>query len=239
MSQARSYSGTDAHFINFSGQRINLVTEKHDDFIRFSPIFTPKGLRELKMVYEDACNITSDNAYVDIQAKATENVKTELEKCCKFFQRSKFDIEMAFPNDKKIWDQFGFNDYEEARRSGKFMYMFLTDLHMIAVRNAEPLVKVGWTEDNFNVILQHRDELKNCMNEQSSSIMDRSRATENRILKLNSLYEKLSIYFKAARILYDGNEEILKWYKFPASTVSKNGVETTEEITEEITEIEQ
>lgn len=230
MSQSRSYYGTDANFINFSGQRIKLIEEKHKDFTQFSPIFTPKGLRELNQVYEEACNITTDNAYVDIQAKATEDVKLDLEACCKFFQRCKFDIEMAFPNDKKMWDQFGFNDYDEARRSGKYMYMFLTDMHMVATRNPEPLTTVGWTEENFNQILIHRDSLKENMNLQSDSIMDRSRATENRMMILNNLYEKMAIYFKAARIMYDDNEENLKWFKFPAPTTSNKSDEIEEEI---------
>jgi len=239
MSQARSYSGTDANFINFAGQGVGLITEKHDDFVQFTPIFTAESLNDLTTVYNEACNIPSDNTYVDIQAKATESVKLKLEQCCKFFQRCKFDIEIAFPNDKKMWDQFGFNDYEEARRNPKFMYMFLTDLHMIAMRNAAPLVTVGWTDESFELILNHRDSLKLKMNTQSDSIMDRSRATEDRVLKLNNLYEKLAIYFKAARILYDGNEEILKWFKFPASTVSKNSTEAENENSEETTETEQ
>jgi len=233
MSQTRFYHGTDANFIDFAGQRINLIEEKHEDFIQFSPIFTPEGLIELHAIYDEASNVTSDNAYIDIQAKATENVKSDLEACCKFYQRCKFDIEMAFPNDTKMWDQFGFNDYEEARRSGKYMFMFLTDLHMVATRNPEALTKVGWKEENFNQIVVHRDSLKANMNAQSESIMDRSRATENRGLILNNLYEKLAIYFKAARILYDDVEETLKWFKFPASATNKNSTETEEEIIEE------
>jgi hypothetical protein len=229
MSQARSYSGTDANFINFAGQGIGLITEKHEDFVQFTPIFNAESLSGLTTVYDEACNIPSDNTYIDIQAKATENVKLDLDACCKFFQRCKFDIEIAFPNDKKMWDQFGFNDYEEARRNPKFMYMFLTDLHMIAMRNAAPLVTMGWTDESFELILNHRDSLKLKMNTQSDSIMERSRATENRVLKLNNMYEKLAIYFKAARILYDGNEEILKWFKFPVASSSKPNEETVAE----------
>ncbi|WP_461632114.1 hypothetical protein [Labilibaculum euxinus] len=229
MTQSRSYYGTDANFISFSGPRIKLIEEKHNDFINFSPIFTPEGLTDLKAVYDEACNITSDNAYVDIQAKATENVKLDLDACCKFFQRCKFDIQMAFPNDKKMWDQFGFNDYEEARKSGKNMYMFLTDLHMVSVRNAEPLLKLGWTDESFSKILAHRDSLKANMILQSDCIMDRSRATDNRMLKLNNLHEKMAVYFKAARILYEDNEETLKWFKFPAASNSKPNEETKDE----------
>lgn len=216
MGQARSYNGGDANFIFFSSQSINIIDDKHDEFIAFSPHFTAETLAELKSLFETASNIPSDNTYIDIQAKATENVNVELAAAGKFFQRCKFDIEMAFPNDKKVWNQFGFNDYDNARKSGKLMYLFLTDFDMIARKYKDPLVTSGWTDDTFAAILTHRDKLKGFMDEQSDCILKRNRATEERTVALNALYDKLAIYFKAARIMYEEDEELLKWFRFPA-----------------------
>ena len=234
MSQMRSYNGTDANFIIFASQRINMIKEKHDDFIAFTPHFSADTLAELESLFGTASNIPSDNAYIDIQAKATENVATELAACCKFFQRCKFDIEMAFPKDKKVWNQFGFNDYDKARRSGKMMYMFLTDMRMIADKYKEPLTTNGWTEETFTKILTHRDTLKGFMDEQSECILNRNRATEERMTALNKLYEKLAIYFKAARIIYEEDEELAKWFKFPAPNAksSEEEPDNSEEIIE-------
>ncbi|MDQ2180822.1 hypothetical protein [Marinifilum sp. D714] len=238
MGQSRSYSGTDANFIIDSGQKINLIKEKHDDFMAFSPHFTSETLAELDSLYTKASNIPSDHTYIDIQAKATENVNKELAASGKFFQRCKFDIEMAFPNDKKVWNQFGFNDYEEARRSGKLMYLFLTDFDMIANKYKAELSANGWTEETFSAILAHRDKLKGFMDEQSDCILKRNRATEERTIALNALYEKLAIYFKAARIMYEDDPDLLKWFKFPAATPKatkeeEEGSEVNEEIINE------
>ena len=233
MGQTRAYNGSDANFIIFSGQRINIIKDKHDDFIAFSPHFIPEKLVELESLFETASNIPSDNTYIDIQAKATENVNTELAACSKFFQRRKFDIELAFPNDKKVWNQFGFNDYDEARRSGKLMYIFLTDFHMISDKYKDRLIANGWTEETFTQILNHRDQLKTYMDEQSECILNRNRATEDRTIALNSLYEKLSVYFKAARIIYEEDEDFLKWFKFPAHS-PKSSSEEEEEIVDEM-----
>lgn len=237
MNQTRSYYGSDANFIIFAGQRINIIKEKHADFTAFTPYFTTDTLAELESLYTTASNIPSDNTYIDIQAKATENVAIKLAVCCKFFQRCKFDIEMAFPNDKKVWNQFGFNDYDEARRSGKMMYMFLTDFHMIANRYKDELGAQGWVEENFTKILAHRDSLKEFMDEQSECILNRNHATEERMTALNNLYEKLSIYFKAARIMYEEDEELVKWFKFPAPNAKASEEEPDE--TEEVIETEE
>ncbi|WP_321514813.1 hypothetical protein [Marinifilum fragile] len=241
MGQTRSYNGGDANFIIFSSQSINIIRDKHDEFMAFTPHFTAETLAELNTLFETASNIPSDNTYIDIQAKATENVNTELAASGKFFQRCKFDIEMAFPNDKKVWNQFGFNDYDTARRNGKLMYLFLTDFNMIANKYKAELSAKGWTEETFSAILAHRDKLKGFMDEQSDCILKRNRATEERTIALNALYEKLAIYFKAARIMYEEDEDLLKWFKFPAASPKatkevEEGTEVNEEIVNETEE---
>ncbi|PXY00860.1 hypothetical protein DF185_13255 [Marinifilum breve] len=241
MGQSRSYNGGDANFIIFSSQSINIINDKHDEFVAFSPHFTAETQAELKTLFETASNIPSDNTYIDIQAKATENVNKELAASGKFFQRCKFDIEMGFPNDKKVWNQFGFNDYDNARKSGKLMYLFLTDFDMIANKYKEALTAEGWTEDTFSAILAHRDKLKGFMDEQSDCILKRNRATEERTIALNALYEKLAIYFKAARIMYEDDEDLLKWFRFPAPTpkATKEEAENTEVNEEVVNETEE
>ncbi|WP_282126181.1 hypothetical protein [Marinifilum flexuosum] len=234
MGQTRSYNGGDANFIIFSSQSINIINDKHDEFMAFSPHFTAETKAELQTLFEIASNIPTDNTYIDIQAKATENVNKELAASGKFFQRCKFDIEMAFPNDKKVWNQFGFNDYDNARRNGKLMYLFLTDFDMIANKYKEALTTEGWTEDTFSAILAHRNKLKGFMDEQSDCILKRNRATEERTIALNNLYEKLAIYFKAARIMYEEDEDLLKWFKFPAATPKANKEEEGTEANEEV-----
>ncbi|WP_421917984.1 hypothetical protein [Marinifilum sp.] len=238
MSQTRAYSGSDANFIIFSGHRITILKEKHTDFESFSPHFTPETFSELENIFETASNIPSDNTYIDIQAKSTEDVMKQVNVCGKLFQRSKFDIEMAFPNDKKIWNQFGFNDYEEARRNPKLMYMFLTDFHMIANKYKATLTAKGWTEERFSNILDQRNKLKAYMDEQSDCILKRNRATEERMLALNKLYEKLSTYFKAAKSIYEDDEEFLKWFKFPTPS-SKASNEKPEDKKDELTDEKQ
>ena len=145
MSNLRYYHGTDANFIVTSGQTIELIQEEQAKFAAFSIHFTPENLQELIDKYDQITSIPSDNVFIDIQAKATNEVKIEHDKSCKFFQHSKFDIEMAFPNDKLVWNQFGFNDYAKARRSPRDMFMFLSDFDTMAVRYKDILMANGWT----------------------------------------------------------------------------------------------
>lgn len=235
MSQLRIYSGTDANFIVTTGHSIKLIKDKHSEFEAFSIHFSPERLQELLDLHTEVSNIPTDNVFIDIQAKSTDEVKNEHDQCCKFFQHSKFDIEMAFPNDKLLWNQFGFNDYDKARKSPRNMFMFLTDFDMMVLRYKDVLIANAWTEEKFAYILIRRNALKSKMDEQNDCMVERKQATERRMIKLNSLYEKLAVYFRAAHIIYDGDEELLKRFKFPSSTSSVKHPEDQEEVLPEET----
>lgn len=235
MSNLRYFNGTDANFVVTSGQTIDLIQEKHSEFEAFSMHFTPERLKELIDLYDQIISIPSDNVFIDIQAKATNDVKIEHDKSCKFFQHSKFDIEMAFPNDKLVWNQFGFNDYEKARKSPRNMFMFLSDFDTMAVRYKDILTANGWTEEKFADILEHQNKLKAAMNSQNDSMIERRRATEDRVGKLNTVYEKMGTYFKAAQIIFDGDEDLLTQFRFPAPSPSSKSDDTEEEIISEET----
>ncbi len=235
MSNLRYYHGTDANFIVTSGQAIQLINEKHSKFEAFSIHFTPERLKELNDLYDQTTTIPSDNVFIDIQAKATSDVRIEHDKCCKFFQHSKFDIEMAFPNDKLVWNQFGFNDYEKARKSPRNMFMFLTDFDTMAVRYRDTLMSNGWADEKFEHVLEHQSKLKSAMNSQNDRMIERRRATERRMAILNNLYEKMALYFKAAQIIFEDDEDLLKRFKFPAPSPSSKSNDIEEDILEEET----
>jgi hypothetical protein len=233
MPHLRLYHGTDANFIAHSFDSIKVIEEKHTDFEAFSTYFTAENLTELKQLHTNASNIASDNVFVDIQTQATDKVKQENELCAKLFQRSKFDIEVIFPNDKFIWNQFGFNDYTKASRSHKQMYMFLTDFHMAAIRHKDALLANGWTEERIADILTHRDRLQEAMAEQSQKKLERRQATGQRMNILNDLYTKLSHYYKAAQIIFEDDENLLEYFKFPTATSTNKEEENEENLSEE------
>ncbi len=214
----RVYNCSDAVFISFSSQSITLIGDEHAKFMAFSNHFTPETLSAMKILFQNADAIPSDKVYVDMQAKSTNNIKLKLEETGKFYQRCKFDIEMAFPDDKNIWNQFGFNDYDEARKSARNMYMFYSDFQFMTNLHKEDLLAKNWTEETFTQIEDHKSSLKNLMDEQTKSMVERGRATDQRVVALNSLHDKLAKYMKAAKFIYDGNEEMIKWFKFPVAT---------------------
>lgn len=217
----RYYNCSDSVFTSFASQSCTLIREEHDKFKGFSTYFTDQTLQGLDRSFAIAEEIPSDKVFVDMQAKSTNNLTLKLEDSGKFYQKCKFNIEMAFPNDKNLWNQFGFNDYEEARKSPRNMYMFYCDFQFMANLHKKDLLTKNWTEETFTQIEEIKNSLKELMNEQTKCMVERGRATENRIIALNSLYELLAKYMKAAKLIYEGNDEMLKWFKFPSTTTTK------------------
>jgi len=235
MIHTRLYNCSDAVFMSWVSQRINLIREEKERFSEFSVYFTDEKISEIEALYADAMNIPSDKVYVDIQAQATENINAGVENCAKFFQSCKFDIENVFPDKKHVWNQFGFNDYEAARKSGRAMFMFYSDFMLIANMHKETMTETTWTEETFIKIAELKDSLKLNMDQQTKCRVDRGRATDDRIVCLNKIYEKLAKFMKAAKIIFADNEEMLKWFKFPASKSVKDKTEPTELETQEDT----
>jgi hypothetical protein len=208
--------------MSWVSQSINLIREEKERFAAFSIFFTPERIQEIAVLSEEANTIPSDKVYIDIQAQATENVNASVEECAKFYQACKFDIENAFPNKKNVWNQFGFNDYEAARKSGRAMYMFYSDFLLIANIHKSAMVEAGWSDEIFTKIIDLKDKLKLNMDQQTKSRIDRGRATDDRIVCLNNTYDRLSKYMKAAKIIYTSNEEMLRWFKFPVARNTKS-----------------
>ncbi|WP_321298452.1 hypothetical protein [Marinifilum fragile] len=232
-STTRLYNCSDAVFVSFSSQIISILEQEHSKFESFSTYFKPESLQLIKDQYNAASSIPSDKVHIDIQAKSTDNINKEVDECAKLYQRCKFDIELVFPNDKNIWNQFGFNDYLDARKSAKNMYMFYSDFQFMVNLHKEELMKIAWTEDIFAKIDERKNNLKALMNAQTKSMVERGRATEQRVTTLNVLYESLAKYVKAAKYIYEGNDEMLKWFKFPVTANGKKEETTEEGVTDE------
>lgn len=232
MNHSRLYSCSDAVFMSWVSQSVNLIKEEQSRFTDFSVFFTPERIQEIEVLYAEANTIPSDKVFIDIQAQATENINTCVEECARFYQSCKFDIEMVFPNKKHIWNQFGFNDYESARKSGRAMFMFYSDFLLIANLHKQAMIEAAWTEETFTKIAELKDKLKMNMDQQTKCRVDRGRATDDRVVCLNKIYEKLAKYMKAAKIIYADNQEMLRWFKFPVTSKTSKD-EATEPETQE------
>ena len=228
MNQSRLYNCSDAVFTSWMSQSLNLIKEEQEKFAAFSIFFTPEKIQQIELLIGEASEIPSDKVYIDIQAQATENINNCVEVCAKFYQICKFEIENVFPDKKHIWNQFGFNDYEAARKSARAMYMFYSDFILIANLHKSEMTETTWTEETYTKIVDLKNSLKLNMDQQTKSRVDRGRATDARVETLNKIYDILGKYMKAAKIIYAGDEEMLKWFKFP--TTNKNTKEESPEL---------
>lgn len=223
MNHSGLYSCSDAVFMRWVFQSITLIKEEKARFWAFSVLFTPEKIQEIEVLYDELSRIPSDKEYDDIQAQSTEDVKACVEACASFYQVCKFDIVNVFPNMKHIWDQFGFNDLEAARKSGRGMLLFYSDFILIAHLHKEAMIEAVWTEETFTKIAELKDELKMNLDQQSKCFVDRACASDKRHICLNTIYVKLANYMKAAKSIYMNHEGMLRWFMFPVmSKASKD-----------------
>lgn len=213
---------SNAEALIFIGDTIANLKKDFDGFKSFTPVFNQEYVDSLVGDYNDVMKFSSDNVLIDEQAQATAEVNDQLEACRKFFQKMKFYIELAFPKSQQIWNQFGYNDYEEARKSAKPMLIFMNDLELMSNKYSDKLNNQSFDKSKIEEITILKNKLRDAINWQTNKKHERSDTAFKRNQKLNLIYEKLGLVFKAAKIIYENDSQKLELYKFPAPKVKKD-----------------
>ena len=157
--KSRLYAGSDDEFLQSVRVMHGQFTLDKADFTAFDTMFSdPFGDNWLAQI-ETAADKLNDDYIVAIQATYTKRVEDKLTECRDFYQKMKYFIERAFPDNKEIWVQFGYPKYDEARKTETKMISFMGILHKAAVEYSEELIAVGFTQAQIDQIKSLHDEL--------------------------------------------------------------------------------
>src|SRR3989304_10392479 len=95
------------------------------DFVNFDIDFDDPFKDNWQAAIDLAMVTPSDETNVDIIKQFGDAADGKLVLCANYFQDAKFFIEKAHPNQKVIWREYGYDNYEEARKSKPNMSLFM------------------------------------------------------------------------------------------------------------------
>ena len=122
----RLYSVRDDVMLDTSDVFYTLFLADETDFQGYNLVLFPLTFKTDFLAEIDAARVVKkDMVVLDEQVDETDEVKGKHLECGDYFQGMKQVIEEAFPNKPAIWNQFGYNDYEGARRSQGRMIQFM------------------------------------------------------------------------------------------------------------------
>ena len=206
-----------------------IFLEDKDTIINFDADFNTRFAENWNAKNKEALEISNDNYYIDKLTEYTAIVQGKMDRCRTAFQKMKYFIEKAFPNQTQIWNQFGFNDYNNVRKSEAHMIKFMGILHSTAIIHADTLIAAGFSRESIDEIEILQEELKNADYEQEMFKKKRSKITQDRVIILNECYEYMQKVSKAAKVIFADNYVKYNNYLLPSETPVKETVPEEEE----------
>jgi len=208
----RVYAISDAEALALEKTIKGCFVQDHADFAafdeRFSSPFETDWLNEITAAEEEA----KDNNILTQQTALTEDVEKWMEESKKKFQSSKYHIEQAFPASAAVLNEFGYSDYEKARKSQNKMIQFMNQFHKTAVKYSVQLIAKGFTQTKIDEIASIKTALDAANQKQEAFKKNRSVLTQERVGKLNTAWERMQDVCNAAKYVYPENYAKLARY---------------------------
>ncbi len=216
----RLYSKTDAEMLEDATVKETFAA---DDITKISAFDTKIDLPFLTTCdtrLTAAKAILTDELVMDQVTQKSQVVKDLLDDSRNAFQDVKHFVEKAFPTNKGIKKEFGYDDYEDARRSQPRMIVFMKLLSATVGKYSVQLTDQGMPAALPTRISNLAKDLEIANKEQEVSKSGRTITTQERITAYNDVWKDLQVICSAGKrahiddyaryrryILYSGSQQ--------------------------------
>jgi hypothetical protein len=149
--------------------------------------------------------IPTDNVVVDQVAQKSDVVKGLLNDSRNAFQDLKHFINKAFEGNNNVKKEFGYDDYEDARKSQPKMIVFMNQLTITVGKYNTRLTDQGMPAALATRISTLAKDLEAANKEQEVSKSERSGATQDRIMAYNNVWKDLQVICSAGKRAFSTN----------------------------------
>jgi len=208
----RFYGAPDSRMLDFSRSVHGYYVNDLPDFTSFDPDFDSLYGDAFLVAIGNAETYSSDNQLIDVLATATVEVEAKMKDCRDYFQHMKYFIEKAFPGNRTVWNEFGYNDYNRCRKVQVKMIQFMRDLHETATKYATQLATAHFDAPKILQIKTLADALQTANTTQESVRRGRSTGSYERVILLNAVWDICQNIRKAAKVIYANNWG--KWQQY-------------------------
>lgn len=146
-----------------------------------------------------AKGILTDEMVMDQVTQKSQALKNLLNDCRNGFQDVKHFVEKAFPNDKGVKKEFGYDDYEDARKSQPKMIVFMKMLATTVGKYSVQLTAQGMPAALPTRITNLSKDIELANKEQEVSKSGRTITTQERVTSYNAVWKDLQVICSAGK----------------------------------------
>ena len=198
----RVYQGTDAYMTQEARIVHGLVNTDLARFTAFDSTFTAASQTAFLASITAADTVVDDVSVTGQMVQTTENLNAAMESAKAKYNDVKFFVLKAFPNSKGAQIEFGLTGYDSARKSPTKMIQLFDDFSKAAVKYQAQLVAAGLNAAGITAIATLRTDLQNKNSLQKTAKTQRPKLTEDRIIILNTCYDRMALINAAAQAVY-------------------------------------
>ncbi|MBN2639468.1 MAG: hypothetical protein JXR65_10345 [Bacteroidales bacterium] len=215
MKFSRNYNLSDALFLEYADVVGAGLPDDLAVFTAFDVTFTNEYVTQLLEAIATAKTIPSDEVLQARVSEETEHVKQALTDSYEDYKTLAYFVRKAFKDSPAVQKQFGSNEVQKAKKSQPKMILFMDSLAKTAAEYKETLVQSGCAATLIDGLAARADSLREANVAQERAKDNRRLQTQDRIQKLNQLYELLLPLEKAAHFVFSNDPQRLKTYSIP------------------------
>lgn len=218
----RIFNVPDAELQQFSDTVAETLPQDITDFKLFDSTFPDTYPTDIKTALGAVKAIKTDMVVIDEMTEKTQAVANAMAACNTAFKTIKFFVTKSFPDNAAVHNQFGFNDIAKVRQNQAGMLVFMNDFVKIVNSHKAQLTAEGCSEALIDSLPQLLDDLQTSKTEQEMFKKKRGLITQERIEKLNELYQLLTPVSDIAQIIYADDVARMSRYMIPRPKSTSN-----------------
>ena len=232
----RKYKIGDAYMKEFAKDMRNLFSDDLAIFTAFYAAFNAAFLTDWSAKIDLADVEDTDETVVDVLGQYTAEVETAMKKCRLYYNEVKFFVIRVFPDKIDTQNEFGFDNYDGARKSQPKMIEFMRGLHNAAVKYTAELTAEDFGIARINIIKDLADQLDQANQAQNKFKDGRPVLTTARVTLYNEIWDIVTLVARAAKVIFAENPPKFNQYLLPASDESDEFLALKGKVTDAATE---
>lgn len=218
----RAFNLNDATLQQHGSTVAKTLPQDADMFKAFDSTFAEDYPGLIDACLADVQSIKTDMVVIDEMSEKTEAVNNAMAECNTAFRTIKFFVAKAFPDNKAVQNQFGFNDIRKLRNNQTGMVVFMGDFIKVVSSYRNQLIAEGCSTELIDSLPLLHNKLKEAKTAQEMFKKERGIITQERVEKLNELYDLLAPISEMAQIIFADDEARLARYLMPRPKSSTN-----------------
>jgi len=226
----RMYSTSDAEMLETADVIAASLNDDIADFTAFDSTLTADYVTTVQGAVGRVKEIKPDNVVIDEMSEWTQKVDAAMKKSSDAYSNLAYFIRKAFNGNVAVQNQFGLNDYKKIRNNQAKMVLFMETLGDQATAHHDDLVAAGCSEGVITTVSEVATELSESNIGQEKFKKERGVLTQERVKRLNEVYQLLVPLSEAAQIIYRDDPARLSKYTLTSAKPAGGADEPSDDL---------